>query len=59
MKIIEREGRIKMKYQFPEDPIKQDLDKYIENVLEVEKELNGKTANEIYKKYGLAMRFHL
>ena len=55
--IIQKEGKVIAKI------ISKDTEEVMakvgEKLIEVEQELNGNVANAIYKKHGVALRFHL
>jgi hypothetical protein len=55
--IVRKEGKVIAKIIL-KDP-KEAMDEAGKKLIEVEQELNHNVANEIYKKFGVGLRFHL
>lgn len=60
----EREGKIFIKAIIDPDTLKVDVrslfkERYFENLLSLEIELNGPIAARLYEKYGISIRVHL
>jgi hypothetical protein len=55
--VVQVEGKMIAKIIF-KNP-KEAMDKTGTKLIEVEQELNSNVANTIYKKYGVALRFHM
>lgn len=55
--VVQVEGKMIAKIIF-KNP-KEAMDKTGTKLIEVEQELNHNVANAIYKKYGVALRFHV